>query len=154
MNLLSALVAADFVKGELSPYCDRIEIAGSIRRKKPWVNDIDIVCIPNNQGGFVYQLQKLGRIKVSGQKLIRCDLPNITLDIYIATPDIWATLLLIRTGSKEHNIKLCTLARQQGMHLHADGSGLTRNGDRIAGDTEESIFASLGIPYKQPEERS
>jgi len=38
----------------------------------------------------------------------------LMLDVYIATPDAWATLLLIRTGSKEHNIRMCMRARIMG----------------------------------------
>jgi len=90
---------------------------------------------------------------------MRCQLPGILIDVYIAAPTTWATLLLIRTGSKAHNIRLCSRARDRGMKLHADGSGLFRLADcedtevRVAGDTEESIFAALGLPYYRPEER-
>lgn len=164
-------IAAEVVKA-LAPYCSRIEVTGSIRRRKPLVNDIDIVLIPSNQGQLIGALQSLGKIKMGGQKLIRCqiegagkewrfDLPPIVLDVYVATPETWATLLLIRTGSKAHNIQLCTLAKRKGMKLHADGSGLfaiqdaalSRPPKRIAGDTEASIFEALGLPYKEPEER-
>lgn len=167
MNLDYALQIANQVKEKLSPHCTRIEIAGSIRRRRPWVNDIDIVCIPANQGQFIAALQSLGKIKVGGHKLIRCDLNKtiteyygISLDVYIATPETWATRLLIRTGSKSHNIRLCTLAKRRGMVLHANGSGLFklkgfegREEEKVAGDTEKSIFEALGLPYKPPEER-
>lgn len=159
MELGTAKVIAEEVKLKLLPYCDRIEIAGSIRRKKPFVHDIDMVCIPSNQGQFIYALQQLGRIKMGGQKLIRCEMPEIVLDIYMATPETWATLLLIRTGSARHNIMLCTKAREMGMKLHADGSGLFTFTDceggesRTAGDTEESIFMALDMKYKPPEQR-
>ncbi|MDD5703860.1 MAG: hypothetical protein PHU23_17640 [Dehalococcoidales bacterium] len=168
MKLEQAEIIANQVKDKLSPYCEKVEIAGSIRRRRPWVNDIDIVAIPSNQGQFVYQLRQLGSIKLGGQKIIRVTRPEIELDIYIATPETWATLLLIRTGSKRHNVYLCKLARYQGMKLHADGSGLFRLGGmratkdaadgtfdetRIAGDTEGSIFEELGLKYKKPEDR-
>jgi len=153
MDLARANEIACDIKSQLEMYCERIEIAGSIRRKKPFVHDIDMICIPNNQGQFIAKLQSLGRIKMGGNKLIRCQLPEISLDIYIATPEIWATLLLIRTGSAKHNVMLCTRAQKMGMKLHADGSGLTKHGDRIAGDTEESIFEALDMKYKSPEDR-
>lgn len=174
MKLEYAQMIARQVQEKLAPFCEKIEIAGSIRRRRPWVNDIDIVAIPSNQGQFVYQLQQLGSFKVSGGKLIRvthrynASEPLVELDIYIATPETWATLLLIRTGSREHNIYLCKRAISMDLRLHADGSGLFRlggmvatkdaaDGDReeirIAGDTEESIFEALGLKYKRPEER-
>jgi DNA polymerase (family 10) len=160
-------IAAD-IKSRLLPFCDQIEIAGSIRRRRPMVHDIDIVCIPSNQGQFAYQIQSMGTIKAGGGKLIRLKLAETDVDFYIADPQTWATLLLIRTGSKEHNIFLCRRARDRSMRLHADGSGLFRlggmvatddaaDGDleeiRIAGDTEASIFEALGLKYKEPWER-
>lgn len=159
MNLAKARSIAEKVKAHLEPCCERIEIAGSIRRKRPVVRDIDFVLIPVNQGQLIYKLQELGTIKARGQKLIRCMTPEIQVDVYVATEETWATLLLIRTGSTAHNIRLCTLARKKGMILKADGSGLFDLVDcegresRIAGDSEESIFIALGVLYKVPEER-
>lgn len=159
MLLADAEKIAKDIVAKLSPYCSQIQVAGSIRRKKPFVRDIDLVAIPNNQGQFIYALQQLGTIRMGGQKLIRCEIPEIVLDVYVATPETWATLLLIRTGSTAHNIMLCSRAQQRGMKLHADGSGLFTFTDcegresRIAGDTEESIFKALELPYQRPEER-
>ncbi len=165
MELAKAKAIADEVVSKLSPFCSRIQVAGSIRRQKSTVRDIDLVLIPNNRGQFIYALQQLGRIKMGGSKVIRVGMgftKGIDLDVYIATTETWATLLLIRTGSTNHNIKLCKLALQQGKKLHADGSGLFKIEAqgcegvevRIAGDTETSIFAALGVPYKEPGERN
>ncbi len=161
MELKQAQEKANQVLSCLIPYCDRIQIAGSIRRQRLFVHDIDIVLIPNNQGQLLYQLQSMGTVKAQGQKLIRVSPSRygIDLDVYIATPETWATLLLIRTGSKAHNIKLCSLAKRRGYHLHADGSGLCQPVDcesgesRVVSDTEESIFQALGLAYVPPEKR-
>jgi DNA polymerase/3'-5' exonuclease PolX len=164
MELEKAKAIAVSIENQLRPFCSNIAIAGSIRRNKSWVNDIDIVAIPSNQGRFLYTLQQLGRIKVGGGKIIRVDMKakyGIDLDMYVATPETWATLLLIRTGSAGHNRKLCTLAKSKNMILHADGSGLFELEAqgcegvevRIAGDTETSIFEKLGLPYLAPEDR-
>ena len=154
MELKKARTIAEGVVAKLRPYCESIEIVGSIRRLRPEVKDIDLLLIPNSQGQFIFQLTEImGAPKLAGNKLIRCQMPAITFDIYIATPETWGTMLLIRTGSTNHNIKLCRLARSKGMKLHANGSGLTKNGDRIAGDTEESIFEALDLPYIPPEQR-
>jgi DNA polymerase (family 10) len=158
---LAKTIAGDIVN-KLTPHCQRIEVAGSIRRRKEYVRDIDIVLIPSNQGQLLAALQGIGQIAMGGNKLIRVKTPyGIDLDIYIADERTWATLLLIRTGSKKHNIKLCTLAKKLGMTLHADGSGLFRLSNvasqpyeaRVAGDSEESIFEALGLAYVPPEKR-
>lgn len=159
MELKQATEIAEGVVAELKPFCERIEVAGSIRRKRPFVHDIDLVAIPSSQGQFLGKLQSLGQVKMGGQKLIRVIMTEIKLDVYIATPATWATLLLIRTGSTSHNVLLCSRAKSMGMKLHADGSGLFQLVDcegresRVAGDTEQSIFEKLDLPYKSPEER-
>ena len=92
--------------------------------------------------------------KLSGGKLKRFDYNGVQVDLYYATLETWATLLLIRTGSKENNIRLATLANKKGWHFFASGEGLfNENGRRVAGDSEESIYEALGLPYQRPEER-
>jgi DNA polymerase (family 10) len=170
MILEKAEKIAEEIRGILMPFCEpnRCVIAGSIRRRCSIVHDIDMVCIPSNPGQFAYALQSLGKVKMAGQKIIRVGMGftrHIDLDVYIATPETWATLLLIRTGSTAHNVRLCMRAKNLGMKLHADGSGLFKIAPnqtpydaledvRIAGDTEESIFKALELPYLPPERRS
>jgi DNA polymerase/3'-5' exonuclease PolX len=166
MELQQAQNISHEIIEKLKPYCSRIQVAGSIRRKKPFVHDIDVVCIPSNQGKFLVALQELGKIKSGAGKLINVITATGPIDFYIATSETWATLLLIRTGSKEHNIMLCKRARDKGMKLHADGRGLEKclagegpeiddsTTSKIVCDTEESIFQALGLKYKEPWERN
>lgn len=145
---------ADTVIKRLRPYCQRIEVAGSIRRQKAWVNDIDLVLIPSDPWGFHNEAMRLGTTKMSGNKIWRVMLGSIKIDIYIATPETWATLLLIRTGSAQNNIRLATLAKEEGWHLAASGDGLfNESGVRIAGDSEQSIYEALGLPWQEPWQR-
>ena len=146
---------ADEVVKLLSPYCKRIEVAGSVRRRKPWVNDIDLVLIPHDLWNLHHEIRGLGTMKMSGSKIMRVMVGDVQVDIYVASEETWATLLLIRTGSKENNIRLASLAKNKGWHLAASGDGLfNENGRRIAGDSEQSLFEALGLPYKEPWERS
>ncbi len=146
-------IAGEVIK-RLSPHCQRIEMAGSIRRRKPWVNDCDFVLIPNDLWNFHQEVMRLGSVKMSGSKIMRIMDGNIQIDIYVANEETWATLLLIRTGSAENNIRLATLAKKRGWHLAASGEGLfNERGERVAGDSEESIYEALGLPYQRPEER-
>ena len=154
MALERAQKVADAVVKHLSPYCQRIEIAGSIRRKKPWVNDVDLVLIPKDLWNLHSELMKLGQLKMSGKKIIRVMVGSTQVDIYVCEPETWATLLLIRTGSKENNIRLCSRAKDMGWHLAASGDGLfNEREERIAGDSEISIYNALGLPYQRPEQR-
>lgn len=154
MELKQARALAQEIVDQLAPCCERIEVAGSIRRQRPLPRDIDIVLIPRSQGELASVLQSLGESRLGGQKLAERVYKGVQVDLYFATPEIWHTLLLIRTGSKAHNIKLTTLAKKEGWHLYASGRWLfNEKGERIAGDTERSFFEALSLPYAEPWER-
>ena len=157
MSLRDAESIGQLVIGVLQPYFERLEIAGSIRRRKKWVHDIDLVGIPRAATwlGFNNKLVAIAdRVVRRGAKLATFVFKGIQVDLYYATGETWATLLLIRTGSKENNIRLCMLARDRGWQLKANGDGLVdEHGQRIARYTEHSIYEALGLPYQQPWER-
>ena len=157
MKLAQAEEITKEVIAKLQPYCSRIQIAGSVRRKKQTVRDIDFVLIPAdpwNLEGEVLALARPFQPKLSGEKLKRFNYNGVQVDLYYSTPETWATLLLIRTGSKENNIRLCSLAKKRGWHLAASGDGLFNDkGERTAGDSEESIYKALGLPWQEPWER-
>jgi len=146
-------VAREVIK-RLSPYCQKIEVAGSVRRKKPTVNDIDFVLIPSDLWNLHHEIMGMGQVRMSGMKIMRVMVSSVQVDLYIASPETWATLLLIRTGSAKNNIRLAALAKKRGWHLAASGDGLfNEKGERIAGDSEQSIYQALGLPWQLPEER-
>ena len=160
----SAEKVFDIVEQRLAPYCKArpggqyIELVGAVRRRRPWVHDVDVVLIPSADAWNLYheilELNKLFKPKPDGPKIKNISVGGIPVDLYIADEKTWATLLLIRTGSSRNNIRLCTLARNKGWQLKADGSGLfNEKGERIAGDTELSIYRALGANYQEPWER-
>ena len=154
MDLEKAKAIATEVITKLAPYCQRIEVAGSVRRRKPFPADIDFVLIPSDLWNLSQQVRGLGSVIMSGDKLKRINHNGVQVDLYYAMPETWATLLLIRTGSKENNIRLATLAKKRGWHLAASGDGLfNENGQRVAGDSEQSIYKALGLPWQEPWER-
>ncbi len=154
MKLEKAQAIAKEVIERLSPYCKRIVVAGSVRRQKPNVRDIDILLVPFDPWNLTHEIMGLGQSIVYGDKLKRINYNGTQIDIYYASEKTFATLLLIRTGSVQNNIRLASLAKKRGWHLAASGDGLfDEKGERIAGDSEESIYAALGLPYQRPEER-
>jgi len=154
IELERAKQIAGEVTGRLSPYCRKIEVAGSIRRGRPLVGDIDLVLIPSDPWNLSLEIAGLGPVSHKGDKLKRVEYKGVQVDIYFADEATWATLLLIRTGSAENNIRLATRAKKRGWRLRANGDGLfNENGKRIAGDTEESIYQALGLAYQRPEGR-
>jgi len=169
-------IAEDFIS-QISPACDRIEIVGSLRRHKIAVNDIDLLVIPRfiqmedeTLFGGPYQENQLDKqlsqlclsrdleLDANGSKIKRflknADCDTVPIDLYIATEQTWWTLLLIRTGSRQHNVKLARRAMELQMHLKADGSGLlTNSGGIISIQSEQEIFQHLRLEYRTPEER-
>lgn len=157
ISLERALSIAREVAKRLEPYCEKpegIEVAGSVRRKRPWVNDIDFVLIPSDPWNLHHEVLGIGQVKLKGEKIMRVMAGLVQIDLYFASRETWATLLLIRTGSTENNIRLCSRAKDLGWHLAASGDGLfDESGQRIAGDSEISIYNTLGLPWQRPEER-
>ena len=154
MKLEEALSIANEVYYRLRPHCAKIMIVGSIRRQKSEVKDIDIVLIPSNPGQLSHEIDHLGLPVLDGEKLRRVNYKGTQVDLYYALPQSWATLLLIRTGSKENNIRLCSRARYLGMKLKANGDGIIgKDGQLIPIESEEQVYDILGLPYKEPWQR-
>jgi len=185
---VASSIASEIMRS-LAPHCERIALAGSLRRLRPTVHDIDLIAIPRlTSKSSLFGRSKLAetdfmsalldfaedddgnaRANCAGDKIIRFkargDLFRLSVDCYIATPETFATLLLIRTGSAEHNIWLAQRAKACGGKLHADGSGLELPGqyDPVAqrvvnmrvlrAQTEEEIFKALGLPLPLPADR-
>ena len=146
----------------IRPFCERLEIVGSIRRMEEYCKDIDILLIPKNQNLLpLYTLVTHERkqdftVNKWGKKFANLVYSRARIDLYFATEETWPTLLLIRTGSKYNNIRLCKVAQGLDYKLKADGSGLfdAYSGNRLPADSEESIYRTLGLRYQTPIERA
>ena len=151
MKLKEAEKLAKQFIGEIAVYCEKIEIVGSIRRRKTECRDIDLVILakPEQLWNFTFKLKRISKIIVDGKQVKRVLYKGQQIDLYFATPKTWGALVLIRTGSAEHNIRLSTIALRKGMKL--THSGLMRNGKLIS--SEKEIFETLGLSYVPPEER-
>ena len=77
---------------------------------------------------------------------------RVKLDFYRAKPSTYGIHKLIRTGSAEHNMWLAGYAISKGLRLKYS-QGLLKDGNVIAGESEEEVFAALGLPCPKPLER-
>jgi len=156
---------ASKIVSTIGPYCIRAEVAGSIRRRKPTVNDIDIVVLPKPES-WIQVIKEIRRkfdatTEKQGEKLATLYVPfeskqgkgYVEVDLYRASEGTWGILLLIRTGSAEHNIYLANLAIRKGFHLAYSKGLLNEKGEVVASKTEEEVFQALGLDYKPPEDR-
>jgi DNA polymerase (family 10) len=155
----------------IRPFCVQVEVAGSFRRGKSIINDLDFVVQPytdqirvSNQ--WLTMLKKVRSdfdaiTEKQGDKLATLYLPfvskkgngHVQIDFYRADPTTWGILLLVRTGSKEHNVKLCKLAIQKGLRLQYSVGLVDQTGRVVAGRSEEQVFQALGLPFIAPEKR-
>ncbi len=150
----------------LTPYCERIEIAGSIRRRKAEVGDIEIVAEPlpimdlfGASNGHRDITLPLPAIK-SGQRYKQYALPEgINLDLFIVLPPAqWGVIFALRTGGAEFSRKLVTSKKYGGylpsLYIIRDGAVRRQDTGEVVPTPEESdFFALLGLDFISPQER-
>ena len=137
-------------------YVDRVEIAGSIRRRKETVGDIDILVTttkPLDVMDFFTRMELVEDVVVSGptKSTVRLKENGIDVDLRTFKDDSFGSALMYFTGSKETNVELRRIAIAQGYKLSE--YGVFMGNELLAGRTEEEIFQFLGMSYIEPELR-
>ncbi len=149
-------VAASFVS-QLKKLKDvkKIDPAGSLRRMKESVRDIDILISSNKPEKIMEEFTKLSDVKnviskgpTKSSVLTKDD---IQVDVRVVDESSYGAALMYFTGSKEHNIKLRQLAIKKGLKLNE--YGVFKGDKRIAGKTEEDMYKAIGLSYIEPELR-
>ncbi len=140
--------------------CDavlRIEPAGSARRRKETVGDLDILVLSTRPEEVVERFVSMPRVsRVISQGTTRSTViigANLQVDLRVIPPESYGSALQYFTGSKAHNIKLRTIAVKKGYKLNEYGLFDRETGERIAGETEESVYKALGLEWIEPELR-
>lgn len=166
MNLAKARQIAENIVAAVRPFCVKIEIVGSIRRERPEVNDIDLVVLPSDVRGFKAKCLSVkgASLGTDGDLNFIWTLPSgFQIDVFFARPvdttlfgiipSNWGSLLVCRTGSKEHNIKLAQRALDISLKWNPYYGVMDNSGKLRSADTEESIFAALNLPFVPPPQR-
>lgn len=162
LPLKEASKIADEIVNEIRKFhgVQRAEIAGSIRRRKDTIGDIDIVVLApvKKRRSIVNKFVSLKQVKKilakgTTRASVNLSYQNVQVDIRIVHDYEYGAAMLYFTGSKEHNIKLRTIAKQQGMKINEYGIFNAKTNKRIAGKTEEEIYAVLKLKYIPPEKR-
>jgi DNA polymerase/3'-5' exonuclease PolX len=139
---------------ERSP-ADRVEAAGSFRRCRETVGDLDVLVtseVPEKVFDFFSKLPEVREVKMRGGTKETVILSNgLQVDLRVVEPAAFGAAWLYFTGSKDHNVHLRSIARDRGLKINE--YGIFRGEERIGGRTEEEMYAALGLPYIPPEIR-
>ena len=148
---------------------ERLEAAGSYRRRKETIGDLDLLAQVDGDGTSVIEhfiaypsVERVtGAGETKGSVVLRS---GVSVDLRVLPPRSFGAALQYFTGSKEHNVALRTLAVRRGIRLNewgvfrvpedVDASTLGReDGERLGGATEDEMYAALDMPWLPPELR-
>lgn len=155
----------------LQPYCEKLNIAGSVRRKKDNVKDLEIVCQPIKEvqkdmfgypvgqqplAGFTNTLRSFGEVLKghSNGKYMQIKLhEGINLDIFMADKVNYGNIFLIRTGDWEFSKYF--MGRILKLYGYCSEDGFVKKDKKVIfTPDEETIFKLVGIPFIKPEDRT
>jgi DNA polymerase (family 10) len=161
-----ALIAGvlDHMKG--APGVERLEVAGSLRRRKETIGDVDLLALCDGDGTPVVEhfvsYKEAERVEAAGSTKGNIVLRSgLSIDLRVVPRRSFGAALQYFTGSKEHSVALRTRAVREGLRVNewgvfrvpedADPETLGReDGERVAGETEEGTYEALGMAWIPP----
>ena len=145
---------ADFL---LAQGVEHVSLAGSLRRMKETIGDIDVLAGSDEPARVMYQFVHGPEVKeIIGQGQTKASVrlkDDLQVDLLVVPDKSFGAALQYFTGSKEHNIKLRSLAIDQGYKLNEFGLFRKDTDEIVAGQTEEEIYRTLGVDIMPPEMR-
>jgi len=136
---------------------DKINFAGSLRRKKETIGDIDILVTSQKPEKIMKTFTSLPQVREilaegpTKSSVITKD--DIHIDVRVVEPISFGAALQYFTGSKAHNIKLRELAIKRSLKINEYGVFDVKTDRRVAGESEEEIYQILNLPFIPPELR-
>lgn len=178
LPLAAALGTANRVVALLAPWCERIEFAGSLRRGRAEVGDIEIVAVPRMVDGVpATMFDKPPKVSALDGALAHADAsgfivphperpangerykrlwipaPGIQLDLFLVSPPAeWGPIFAIRTGPAYYSERLVTALRRKGWRC-TEGRVLDNEGERVPCPEERDFLEACGAPWVEPEDR-
>jgi DNA polymerase/3'-5' exonuclease PolX len=174
--LVKAVAYALGIVRALQPVCDRIEVAGSIRRRVRVVHDVEIVCVPRarrdlfgelideptaldrlvdellEEGRLAPRLSSAGTSSIGSKaKRLLAVKSGLAIDVFAVLPPAqWGAILAIRTGPADFSRRLVTVCKERGLDCR-DGRLVARgSGRELATPEEEDFFRACGVTYLEP----
>jgi DNA polymerase (family 10) len=139
---------------EKQPYIRRVEIAGSIARRKETIGDVDLLIISSNPQkamDFFTSMPKVKQVVAKGTTKSTVVYADMQVDCRVLPLEEFGSALQYFIGSKDHNVAVRRIAIQKGFKLSE--YGLFKGKKRIAGADEKGIYEKLGMQWPSPELR-
>jgi len=137
------------------PAVDAIDVAGSLRRRRETIGDIDVLVASRDPASVAERFTHHPDVtKILAEGATKCSVllrSGMQADLRIVAPASYGAALHYFTGSKEHNIAIRTLGMKR--KLKISEYGVFRAGARVGGRTEAEIFRAVGLPWIPPELR-
>ncbi len=171
---VEALATAEKLRARLGPFCERIEIAGSLRRRCETVGDIELVAVPKQRAieGLFGQVQIEGtwlddhlekypdiyRQMRSGERMKELMFEGYQVDLFLTTPERWGVTFTLRTGSADFSKWLVSPRTAGGARLPYRFVKDCRvwewgKSAPLATPEEADVFVALGVPWVPLEKR-
>ncbi|MHB9858363.1 DNA polymerase/3'-5' exonuclease PolX [Streptomyces sp. YIM S03343] len=156
VQLDAAMDLADDIVGQLSRVtgCRRCAYAGSLRRMRETIGDIDVLVAAEKSGPLMKAFAELPYVtEVVAHGTTKTSVrtgKGLAVDLRVVPPDSWGAALQYFTGSKAHNIRTRELAVHQGLKLSEYGLFDAESEEKIVSETEEEVYARLGLPWIPP----
>lgn len=134
-----------------------IEPAGSLRRRKATIGDLDLLAATDDPARLIKALDGLTTVEhvlnagTDKSSIVLADGPQV--DLMVCPPAAWGSHLVHFTGSKEHNVALRGRALDRGLSLSEKGFKVVESGELQPIATEEEVYARLDLPWIPPEMR-
>ncbi|MBA2266006.1 MAG: DNA polymerase/3'-5' exonuclease PolX [Chloroflexi bacterium] len=135
----------------------RIEVAGSLRRRRTTIGDLDLLAAVDDPGALIATLDGLPEVEkilsagIDKSSILLRDGPQV--DLMVCPPPAWGTHLLHFTGSRDHNIALRGMALERGWSLSEKGFKVIETGELLLAADEAEAYARLDLPWIAPELR-
>jgi DNA polymerase (family 10) len=138
------------------PAVRAIEVAGSLRRRAETIGDLDVLVTSDRPAAVLerfVRLPQVASVLAHGEtKASVRHRENVQVDLRVVEPAAFGAALQYFTGSKHHNVKLRELAVRKKLKISEYGV-FDERGRRVAGATEEEVYAAVGLPFIPPELR-
>ncbi|MFI1289987.1 DNA polymerase/3'-5' exonuclease PolX [Streptomyces sp. NPDC020792] len=152
----TAMESAEDIVAELSRItgCAQCAYAGSLRRMRETIGDIDVLVAADRSAPFMDALTELpstAEVVAHGAKKTSIrTVTGVQVDLRVVRPDSWGAGMQYFTGSKAHNIRTRTIAVHLGLKLSEYGLFDAESGERVASRSEDEVYARLGLPWIPP----